>query len=82
MKLSILCLLTAFVLVGCSSELRCLNSVKNEFRYDKNVEISTIPGIRWKFLVRTSSGEIWYVETLNGNDDEVTDKVRIFNGKQ
>jgi hypothetical protein len=43
-------------------------------------EWKSVPANNFKFLVRDKDGSVWWVETLNFSDSEVSSKLKLFNG--
>lgn len=66
------------VAVGCDSVDAniCYESVVDEFQ---NSKVYLIPGESFRFIVADSSGNIWYVETYNATNTDVSQKTKLFN---
>jgi len=77
-KLAILILLVIFILLGCAGYYGgdCVNSVKKEFPQSQ-IEIVDRSGYR--FVVKTKNNEIYYVETMNNFDVNISKKIKLFN---
>lgn len=66
------------LLSGCFegfNEYECLKSVKKEF---PGADVRPIPNMTFKFIVKTATNEIYYVETMNSDDTKITKEVRMF----
>jgi hypothetical protein len=62
---------------GSDSPGKCMESVQKAFPEGdwKNVPIQY-----YKFIVRDKDGSVWWVETFNFTDSEISSKVKLFNG--
>lgn len=69
--------LSLLLAVGCDGfdPLACYESVKAAY---PDAEVTKIPGENWRFLVKTTDGDIIYVETMNGT--ELTQIFTAFRG--
>jgi len=74
-------LFSSLFIAGCSGDniASCMNSVNESF---PNSEVINIPNHDcFCFLVRTSSGEIWYVECKD-SDPKISAKTKLLNANK
>ena len=78
-KVVVLVLVILWV-TGCSgyNAAVCYEGVKAKY---PNAEIAMIPGEKYRFLVKTSEGNILYIETMNFSDGNVTQEFVAFHNK-
>lgn len=76
---SIATLVLIIALVSCSGfdPVECYNSVVKAY---PDSEVFTILGEQFSFIVRTSHGDILYVETMNNMNTDVTKEVYVIRG--
>lgn len=74
---SLILLLLLLSLSGCAAidPMKCRAAVDAKF---PGADIQPLPGKQFEFLVRTKTGEVWIVTTLNWTDAEVDNMLRIF----
>lgn len=58
-----------------SREYKSMNIIKNHF---PNSEVHVIHGEQFKYIVKDSNEDVWYVECMNSGDDEISYMVRVF----
>jgi hypothetical protein len=78
MKKVIILLILGFLLLGCGEGYNrgaCFRNVANEF---PNAKISVIGERGFQFIVKTLDGDIWYVETGNGRNANISLKAKLF----
>lgn len=74
MKIIVLAL-AMVCLVGCGfSSVRCRQSVAKKY----GAEVQVIPGEQFKFIARDTNGAIWFVETMNTGNAEISSEVLLF----
>lgn len=61
---------------GAYDQNACLESVKNKF---PECNIHMIAGEKYRFIVEDTLGFVYYVETMNGMDSEVSETQELFN---
>lgn len=62
---------------GSDSPAKCMESVQKAF---PEGDWKLVPAQYYKFLVRDKDGSVWWVETINFSDSEISSKVKLFNG--
>lgn len=69
------------ILTGChqASVATSLNYIQQAF---PNSEVATIPGDKYEFIVRDTNNAIYYVACLSGDNDNITDSVKILPAKK
>lgn len=66
---------------GC--DYGCMNGAKNRqavvTKY--STEVWNLPGQKYKFIARKPDGSVWYVETMGGSENPVSDETQLFPAK-
>lgn len=70
----------SFLITGCGiSPITARQTVVETY---PEADIINIPGQSYKFIVRDTNGSIWWVETMNSLNDKISNKTKLFSGKQ
>ena len=77
MKWIAVVILGCMLLFGCAGDDRseCFQSVQNTFPGGKVVVLGRDG---YKFVVKDKDGSVWYVETMNSSDTNITKKIQLF----
>lgn len=80
-KFQIVILLMSILFISCDgwNEVECYESVRIEF--PDAIEIKQPIGEKWKFIVMDYDSSIYYVQTMNNSNTDVTSKELIFKNK-